>query len=88
MAPIPNNSMAMKREVRGQFVTPQKRPIIPQAAHKGAGRPKRGAITQPRVAPVKKEGTISPPLKPAPSVIAVKRTFNINEYQGTPSSKH
>ena len=43
-----------------------------------------GAATQPKVAPVKKMGTISPPLKPAPKVSAVNSIFSRNAY-GTAS---
>ena len=59
----------------GQFVTPQNTETMPMAAHSGALAPVRMANRQPNVAPVKNEGTISPPLKPAPMVSAVKRIF-------------
>ena len=38
--------------------------------------PKRDPATQPKVEPIKKVGTISPPLNPAPMVTAVKRIFS------------
>ena len=46
------------------------------AAEKPAGRPSSGPTTQPRVAPMKKVGTTSPPLKPQARVTAVKRIFS------------
>ena len=42
------------------------------AAEKEGLRPMRPPKKQPKVAPTKNEGTISPPLKPAPMVTAVK----------------
>ena len=41
----------------------------------GGSSGREGAATQPNVAPVKKIGTISPPLKPAPRVSAVNSIF-------------
>ena len=59
------------------MVTPQNTPTIPQPAQRAAGRPRIGPITQPRVAPIKNEGTISPPLNLAPRVAAVKINLHI-----------
>ena len=56
----------------GQFATPQKQATMPTAAAKPGARPSSGPITQPKVAPTKKVGTISPPLYPAPRVRAVR----------------
>ena len=63
-------------EAIGQFTTQQKRQTRPIAAPSLGSRPKRGAATQPKVAPTKKVGTISPPLKPKPIVTAVKRSLS------------
>ena len=62
-------------EVSGQLVTPQKTATIPAAAQMDAGIPKKFPSTQPKVAPIQKEGTISPPLKPAFIVRAVSTSF-------------
>ena len=62
-------------EVIGQLVTPQKKAIIPQAAHKRGSNPIICPITHPNVAPMQKEGTISPPLNPAFMVSAVNTNF-------------
>ena len=51
--------------------------VIGEAAN-GAESPSNGPATQPKVAPMKKEGTISPPLKPAPKVSAVKIILSRN----------
>lgn len=72
------SSKLIIREVIGQLVTPQKRDIIPRAAQNDGDIPSILPRTHPRVAPIKNEGTISPPLKPAPRVIAVKIIFNMN----------
>ena len=69
------------------MVTPQNTPTIPQPAQRAAGSPRIGPMTQPRVAPIKNEGTISPPLNPAPRVAAVKIIFIINAHGGTEPSK-
>ena len=45
---------------------------VPSAAPKPAGMPSSGPATQPNAAPTKKEGTTSPPLKPADRVTAVE----------------
>lgn len=73
----PNNSNAKTKLAMGHFVTPQKIADIPTAAPKGIGRPERAAKVPPRAAPIKNDGIISPPLKPAETVITVKISFKI-----------
>ena len=46
----------------GQFVTPQNMAPMPIAAESEGAKPKRTPKLQPKEAPMKKEGTISPPL--------------------------
>ena len=58
----PNNSKHIKREVIGQLVTPQNTAPIPTAAHKEGENPIRLPKRHPKDAPIKKDGTISPPL--------------------------
>ena len=53
--------MARKMEARGQFTTPQNRAIMEMAAPKAGSRPSSGPTAQPKVAPMNKVGTISPP---------------------------
>ena len=74
----PNSSNPMIMEAIGAFVTPQKSEIIPIAAQSEGGNPMREPNRHPKVAPIVKEGTISPPLNPAPSVTAEKSIFQIN----------
>ena len=57
----------------GQLVTPQKRETIPTAVHSVGDSPIRLPNRQPKAAPVQKDGTISPPLNPAPIVRVVRR---------------
>ena len=64
--------MLSNKEAIGQFTTPQKTEISPIAAPKLGCSPSRLPVTFPKVAPIKKDGTISPPLKPAAKVIEVK----------------
>ena len=71
--------MARKIEATGQLTTQQKSATNPRAAPTAASSPIRDAATHPKVEPIKKVGTISPPLKPAATVIAVKRIFKRNE---------
>ena len=59
---VPKSSTASTAEAIGQFVTPPKNTVIPIAAQKPIGSPKTDANVAPRVAPMKNEGTISPPL--------------------------
>ena len=73
-----NSSRESSREVMGQLVTPQKTHTMPSPAPKEGCSPSRGAAVQPKVAPVKNTGTISPPLKPAPRVMVVKSIFSRN----------
>ena len=76
MPAISNISIARISDVIGQFVTPQNTLTMPQAAQSPAGRPKNPDKKLPSVAPIKSVGTISPPLKPPPSVREVKRIFS------------
>ena len=68
-------------EVMGELVAQQKRPTRPMAAAIPGSRPRRPPARHPKVAPMQKVGTISPPLKPAARVTAVKSIFSIKEYQ-------
>ena len=73
----------MSIEAIGQFVTPQNRASIPVAAQRDGEIPKTCPNRHPNVAPVKKAGTISPPLYPAARVRAVNNIFKRkgwNEY--------
>ena len=72
----PNSSILSKIEVIGVFITPQKMETRPRAAPKPGFKPNMVATKLPKVAPMKKVGTISPPLKPAASVMEVKIIFN------------
>ena len=74
----PNISNPITSEVIGLFVTPQNTATIPTAAQREGDKPTIEPKRQPNVAPIQKEGTISPPLKPAPSVNAVKTIFQMN----------
>ena len=71
----PKSSILRNSEVRGQFTTPQKKQTIPRAAANPGSIPMRPPATQPNVAPTKNDGTISPPLKPQPIVMAVNSAF-------------
>ena len=77
---IPNISIDMINDVRGQLVTPQNTLTIPHAAHRPTGSPNKGARKLPRAAPTKSVGTISPPLNPPPNVMAVNSIFKIKTY--------
>mgnify|MGYP007071178990 CR=1 FL=1 len=68
----------MSSDVIGQLVTPQNSEIMPTAVHSDGSKPVRLPNRHPNVAPMKKDGTISPPLKPAPRVSAVKMIFSRN----------
>ena len=84
----PNISIDRINDVRGQLVTPQNTLTIPHAAHNPTGSPNIGAKKLPSVAPTKRVGTISPPLKPAPRVRAVKMIFKRKGSGATVPSKH
>lgn len=77
MPPAPKSSKLIRIEVIGQFVTPQKSAISPTAAQTEGENPTIFPKRHQKVAPIKNVGTISPPRKPAPIVIAVKIIFNI-----------
>ena len=62
----------------GQLVTPQNTHTMPSPAPKEGWSPRKGATVQPKVAPVKNTGTISPPLNPAPRVMVVKSILKKN----------
>ena len=71
----PNISNPIIRDVIGLLVTPQKTATIPTAAQSDGDNPTNVPKRHPKVAPIQKEGTISPPLNPTPSVMAVKMIF-------------
>ena len=73
----PNISNPITSEVIGLFVTPQNTATMPTAAQREGDIPTNVPKRQPKVAPIQKEGTISPPLNPTPNVIAVKSIFHI-----------
>ena len=58
------------------------------AALKVGEKPVNVPKRQPKLAPIKKVGTISPPLKPAPRVRAVKMIFKRKASGATVPSKH
>ena len=68
----PKSSTLRIIDAIGQLTAPQNIATSAIAAAKPAGMPSTGPSTQPSVAPMKKVGTISPPLKPKPMVTAVK----------------
>ena len=83
IASNPNNSKPIKSDAIGAFVTPQNTDTMPTAAQRDGEIPKSVPQRQPNVAPIVKEGTISPPLNPAPSVMAVKIIFQKKDNFGT-----
>ena len=73
--------MDKTKDVIGLLVTPQNTLTIPHATHTGRGIWNIGARKEPSVAPITRDGTISPPLKPLPRVIAVNIIFKMKTYQ-------
>ena len=76
----PNSSIASTSDATTQLLAPQNTPANPRAAPKPAGMPSSGVATQPKVAPTKKLGTTSPPLKPELRVRAVSRILTIQSH--------
>ena len=76
----PNTSMARQQDASGLLVQPQNSATMPSAAPRPGASPSSGATAQPKVAPVKKMGTISPPLNPAPSVMLVNSILSRKAY--------
>src|SRR4051794_23986862 len=70
------SSMAMRVQARGVLVAPAKTATKPSAAKRSTGAWRSRARAWPRVAPMKKRGVTSPPLKPEERVTAVKRIFH------------
>ena len=62
LTPVQTNSKLINSEVIGQFVTPQNTAVMPTAVQSVGDMPVSVPNRQPKAAPVKKEGTISPPL--------------------------
>ena len=62
----------------GELVTPQNMEIKATAAHNEGDNPKSCPNKHPKAAPIVNEGTISPPLYPAPNVRAVKTKYQKN----------
>ena len=76
--PPPKHSMARQIGAIMVFVAPPNSATMASAAPKDDGMPSSGANTAPKVLPMKKSGRISPPLNPAPSVIAVNSILSRN----------
>ena len=57
----PNISKLRRRDANGQLVTPQNTQVIPIAAANGIFTCVIVANATPKVAPIKRDGTISPP---------------------------
>ena len=72
MASNPKSSKLMSSEAIGQFVTPQNTEAMPTAAQSPGSKPVREAKKLPNVAPIKSDGTISPPLYSPDNVMTVK----------------
>ena len=72
---VPKSSAVRKSVATGQFTTEQNRAAMAAAAAKPGSRPRSGPTAQPKVAPINRVGTISPPLKPTPTHRAVRRSF-------------
>ena len=87
MEPNPNNSKPISSDEIGQLVTPQNTETMATAAQREGDIPRNEPNRHPNVAPIVKEGTISPPLNPAPNVIAVKIIFQINANLGASPAK-
>ena len=61
----------------GQLVTAQKVATRASAAARPGSSPSSGPTRQPKVEPTKKVGTISPPRKPHPRVMAVSSSLRM-----------
>ena len=59
---MPKSSIQIKNAEIGEFVTPQNTAPIPMAAQREGEKPMSAPKALPKEAPIKKEGTISPPL--------------------------
>ena len=71
----PNSSQQIRKDESGQFVTPQNTVPMPAAAQSAGEKAKSLPKVQPKDAPMKNEGTISPPLYPAMIERTVNRIF-------------
>ena len=80
---IPNISEQISRVAKGHLVTLLNIAAIPITAPTVISNPKHSAKTPPRVAPMLREGTISPPFNPTETVIIVKTAFSKKSYQLT-----
>ena len=73
---MPNNSNPITVQAIGVCVAPENTATNPIPAKSAIGKGINGDKALPNVAPIKKRGVTSPPLKPAPRVKLVKRIFN------------
>ena len=64
-------------------MTPQNTEAMPTAAQSPGSNPVRDAKKLPNVAPIKSDGTISPPLYSPDSVMTVKMILSRKAYHGT-----
>jgi len=89
----------MKQQAIGVFAAAENTATKPIPASRPTGNGKNKDKALPKVAPIKNSGVTSPPLKPKPSVIAVRRILKIKSWgsagcskdltiSGTPSPKY
>ena len=73
---IPNNSIPSKVQAIGVLLAPANTAAKPIPASKATGKGTNHTNAFPSVAPIKKSGVTSPPLKPAPMVNVVNRILS------------
>ena len=71
----------------GVWAAPQKTEMNPSAANNSIGALMPVAKLLPRVAPMKKRGVTSPPLKPEPRVTTVRTNFHNQLHVVTPPAQ-
>src|SRR5438128_11584291 len=81
----PNNSAPIIVHASGVLVAPANTAIKPSPANKSTGDPLTEASVFPKVAPIKKSGVTSPPLKPVLNVMVVRKSFEIQLHAVGPS---
>jgi hypothetical protein len=83
----PKSSAPIKRQPNGALEVPAKRHMSPHPDRRPIGRGIIKDKALPRVAPIKKRGVTSPPLKPALKIKVVRRSLPKKKGMGTTSVK-
>ena len=82
----PNSSQPIKMQAIGVFAAAEKTPTKPSIANSATDASSTRPVWAPTNAPMIKTGSTSPPMKPVPSEIVVKKNFHTHASADSPTA--